>query len=251
MKKLAKLLSCLVLSIMVPFCLVGCDAGDVEEGTKTAIETTTSIIPVEFTKGTAEGIFNNALYALLSSEKVQVKVKTSTTEDGVYSEISHQQKVLIQNGKRYVYLGSVYGSLPERYVLGTYNDKQMLINLDTKKYKDVTVSDDPGSDPGGQVATVLTQIIAQMDIISTIPMFANFVVSGRYFNGVTYITIKYESSGDISNIEAEIIDGKIVSMEAFYSENAGIAGWGTYTFTYGDEVDVSEIPMSLDGYIAE
>ena len=66
----------------------------------------------------------------------------------------------------------------------------------------------------------------------------------------TYITIKYASAGDVSNIEAKIVDGRMVSLGVFYSESGEIAGWGTYTFKYGDEVDVSEIPTSLEGYTA-
>ena len=238
MKKLSKIFVCIALALGLTFGLTACSVGEVEENTKTAVETTTSIVPVEFSQATAEGIFHNALYEVLSSERAELKVNFSSTEGAAsYSETSFHQKVMIKNGKRYVLLTDVLGNTKTEYVIGTYGDRQLLLNLSTKKYTDITPT------PGGEgLESVVTPLIARLDMLTgLVKTLSDKVVSGRYFDGATYINLKGEEG---LYGEAKIVDGRIVSIETFMIDSGEASGWGVYSFTYGSDVNVSMIPTN-------
>lgn len=244
MKKLSKVFVCIALALGLTFGLTACSVGEVEENTKTAVETTTSIIPVEYTQATAEGIFHNALYEVLSSDKVELNVEFEEIEGAAsYNKIGFHQKVMIKDGKRYVLLTDVLGASTTEYVVGTYGNRQYLLNLDTKKYTDITPTQ---SEPG--LETVVPPIIARLDMLtSLVKELSDKVVSGRYFDGATYINLKSEEG---LFAEAKIVNGKIVTIETFAVDSGAVGGWGVYSFSYGNDVDVSMIPSNISGFTA-
>ena len=121
--------------------------------------------------------------------------------------------------------------------MGTYSDRQLLLNLNTKKYTDITPT------PGGEgLESVVTPLIARLDMLtSLVKTLSDKVVSGRYFDGATYINLKGE---DGLYGEAKIVDGRIVSIETFMIDSGEASGWGVYSFTYGSDVNVSMIPTN-------
>ena len=56
MKKLSKILACIALIFGMAFSVTACSIGEVTGNTKTAIDAATSVIPVEYSQETAEGI---------------------------------------------------------------------------------------------------------------------------------------------------------------------------------------------------
>ena len=251
MKNLSKLFACVGLALCLTFGLTACTPGEVEENTRTAVETTASIIPVEYTQVTAEGILHNALYTLLSSSEVEMNEKSYSATGAVgYEETTFCQKVMINDGKRYVLLTDVLNNESTEYVIGTYNNKQCLLNLDVKKYVEIPVAEEGDGDGEGEgaVEIIVAPLITRLDMISSlVSMISDKVVSGRYFDGATYINIQpYEGI----SMEAKIVDGKIVTIESFGNnpDDSSECMWGVYTFTYGSSVDVSMIPTSLNGF---
>lgn len=259
MKKLSKLFACIGLALCLTFGLTACTPGEVEENTRTAVETTTSIIPVEYTKETAEGVLNNALYNLFSAEKVDVSLKQIEMDGVRYSEGVMNQKVLIKNGKRYIafdtsdyYTNASWGGL----VVGIYgaDNKKFIVDVDSKRYAEIPnleegeEPENPEEETVVELGAMLANMIESLDIISHIAVLSEYVVSGRYFDGATYINIKYTEATVCSNLEIKIVDGKIVSISAFVTEDYEVVSWGTYSFAYGKSVDTSMIPTTLYGY---
>ena len=101
MKKILKVLLCFVVAFGATFGLVACDKEEIKEnveiGTEAAIEKSASIIPVEYRKETAEGIYKNALQKLLSSNKVQIKGTDYYLENGMYIEKESEQTSVENN----------------------------------------------------------------------------------------------------------------------------------------------------------
>ena len=246
MKKLTKIIACIALALIVPFGLVGCDKEQIEENTKTAIEAGATIVPVEYKQETAEGIFKNALQKLLSSDKSQIVGRQASVEDGVYLESTNEQRVMIKDGKRYTFFN--FDGF-NNSVLGVYDDKLMLVDLKSKTYKDLTpVTPDPDEDPDGQVA-IVTPALVKLDLITALVKLSESVVSGRYFDGATYINIKMEEADYVSNVEVKIVDGVIVGFETMLIDG-DVTGWASAIVTYGETVDTSVIPTTLEGYTA-
>ena len=239
-----KIFACVAMALIVPFSFVGCDKEQVEENTKTVIETGASIIPVEYKQETAEGILKNALQNLLSSSKVKISGKECYLENGIYSETASEQKTMIKDGKRYTYFNF---SGFEKTVLGMYDNKLMVLDLENKTYTDITpVEPDPNGDPDEEVA-VITPLVAKLDLITSLVNLSDNVVSGRYFDGVTYINIKVVDADYVSNIEVKIINGNITGFETMIVDGDA-TGWAEVAVTYNEAVDVSVIPTTLDGF---
>ena len=259
MKKLSKIFLCIALVFCTTFGLTACSVGEVEENTRKAVETTTSIIPVEYTKETAEGIFNNALYNLFKADKVGVEYTLELMHGVRYEKGTMTQKVLIQDGKRYIAFEAENYTIGnesfDSMVIGMYSEDntKMIIDLESKKYIEVAndvvgeEDDEPGTAPIVSLDRVFADALERLDIISAMGVLSENVVSGRYFDSATYINMKADDGSDISNVEVKIVDGKIVSISAFVTDDYVVSGWATYTFTYGDEVDVSTIPTTLEG----
>lgn len=252
MKKILKLCLCFVFAFGATFGLVACDKDEVKEnveiGTEATIETATSIIPVEYNKDTAEGIMKNSLQNLLSSNKVEISSKESYLEDGIYSEATYEQKTMIKDGKRYTYFNfSGY----DKAVLGMYDDKLIALDLQNKTYKDVTPVEpdpNPSGDPESEIA-VVTPLVAKLDLITSLVKLSDNVVSGRYFDGTTYINIKVVETDCVTNVEVKIVDGNIIGFETIIVDKEG-TGWSDVVVKCGETVDVSVIPTTLDGFTA-
>ena len=249
MKKILKVLLCFVVAFGATFGLVACDKDEIKEnveiGTEAAIEKSASIIPVEYNKDTAEGIFKNSLQNLLSSNKVEISGKESYLEDGMYIEKKHVQKTMIKDGKRYLYY-DIAGL--GKSVLGTYDEKLVVINLANKTYIDATPVSDPNLEPGTEtVVNAAVQVLMNIDLIESLVRLSDNVVSGRYFDGVTYINVKVEETDYVSNVEIKIVNEKIIGFETITIDEEG-TGWSDVSINYGEAVDVSVIPTTLDGY---
>lgn len=249
MKKILKVLLCFVVAFGATFGLVACDKEEIKEnveiGTEAAIEKSASIIPVEYRKETAEGIYKNALQKLLSSNKVQIKGTDYYLENGMYIEKESEQTTMIKDGKRYLYY-DIAGL--DKSVLGTYGEKLVVIDLADKTYIDATPVSDPDPEPGtATIVNAAVQALMKLDLIESMVRLSDHVVSGRYFDGATYINVKFEDTDSVSNVEIKIVDGKIVGFESLIAHTDG-TGWANVAITYGDAVDVSMIPTTLDGY---
>lgn len=227
MKKFLKACLCFVLVTCAALTFVGCSKKDVEEGTEAAIETATSIIPVEYTKETAQGILMSAYQKLMSTEKVNMKGTMRDIEKGAYSEYKQEETVVYKNNSRYVY--AVDGS--DKFVIGKYEDKNYCLNVTNKTAQSYDVS-------GNAVP-----VGVNYDIFANFSQVFSSVVSGRYYDGVTYINLVMSEGSDNTYIEVKIVDGNIVEINS-----ASTGSFTAYTFIYGDAVDVSVIPDTLDGY---
>lgn len=252
MKKLSKIFLCIALVFCTTFGLTACSVGEVEENTRKAVETTTSIIPVEYSKETAEGVFNAALYKMYATEKVDVKLNTIEMDGVNYIEEVMNQRFLIKDGKRYIcYLAEDYSNASfATLVIGLYGEdnKKYFIDGETKKYAEVPVfnGDEDPLDPDVIIAKDAAEDLAEMlealDVVSSLSILSDYIVSGRYFDGATYINV---DDGMGNKIEIKIVNGEFVSMNQIVYEDYILTA--TYTFTYGDDVDVSMIPTTLDG----
>lgn len=235
MKKFFKTCLCFVIIACATLTFAGCSTKEVEENTKTAIEATTSIIPVEYSKETAQGILMAAYQKLLSAEKVNMKGVIKGIENGVYSEYKQDETVVYKNNSRYFYVDA---GDDDKFVVGKYKDKDYCLDVKNKKAEWYVASSSTDIPSG-----------VNYDVISSFVTVFGEVVSGRYFNGVTYINLEFAdpSMAWVSGYaEIKIVDGNIVEMSTTDTENGEVdIRYGSYTFTYGDSVDVSVIPDTI------
>ncbi len=252
MKKFMKIFACVAMALIVPFGLVGCDKEQLEENTKTVIESGATIIPVEYKQETAEAILKSAIQKLLSSNQSQIIGRQYVIDEGLYEETISEQRVLIQNGKRYLYFDLEFeGS--KKAVIGEYDGKRMFVNLEEKTFFDISPKDpSPEPDPNEETATAvnaLVSIMTKLDLVTSMVTLSENVVAGRYFDGATYINVKVEDSNVKNSVEFKIVDGLIISVETIMQDISGNAtGWAISTVNYGATVDTSVIPTSLIGY---
>lgn len=237
MKKFLKACLCFVLVTCAALTFVGCSKKDVEEGTEAAIETATSIIPVEYTKETAQGILMTAYQKLMSTEKVNMKGMCKTIHNGIYTETKQEETVVYKNNSRYFY---VDGGGNYKYIVGKYEDKNYCLNVTNKTAQ--SYAETVGDDIEGAVGAVPAGVKA--DVMASFSKIFSDVVSGRYYDGVTYINIVSTEEETITYYEVKIVDGNIVEMTSASNDSV----FNAFTFTYGDAVDASVIPDTLDGY---
>lgn len=219
MKKFLKGFLCVALIFVTTFMFVGCDYNNSKDK--------------EYSQSVAQSIFASAYSKLISSEKVNIKVSENEIVDGVNSnnELAMEQTIVYRNGLRYYY---VFDGL-NKYVVGEYENANYW--LDVNNHEANTYSTTSSVKP----------IALTMDLISRLDDTVEKIISGRYSDGVTYISMRAESDGETITGEIKIVDDNIVEMSSVVtSGNSTVTQ--TMKITYGDSVDVSVIPNSLEGY---
>lgn len=230
MKKLKKILSVVACFLMIGFSMIsltGCSQEEIKENTETTIKASSTIIPVELSKETAQGMYTTAFENLSNSQAYEINMKTI---QGTKTINIREVGMLNSQGHRYVYNNFV--SLSQEMVYGYYNDKFYNVDVKTKTYSEANYS----GLVFGQASNVFSSIF-------------NSIVSGRYFNGYYYIT-SISPDDEYSNfVEVLIKDDFIVEAHLITTENNtnGIGQTVKYLFNY-ENVDTSVVVTSLNGY---
>lgn len=248
MKKLKNVLKgclCLVLAGVATIGFVACDAKETAETTETIIQTSTSIIPVEYSKETAMGIVFSAYQKLILSEKSSVEYEEYTLDDNQFAQgMSGKQTTLFKGKDRYTYIAT---EGMDTFAYGKYDDKNYLLNITKNTKKELTATATTGTESGPEVGAVPAG--STIDLYDIVYQVLSFVTAGRYYDGVTYVNGYYDDGeGNITNIEVRIVDDLIADIRAVsHSDTDGMTI--TYiSFAYGDSVDVSMIPSSVEGF---
>lgn len=245
MKKLKNVLKgclCLVLAGVATIGFVACDAKETAETTETIIQTSTSIIPVEYSSETAKGIAFSAYQKLILSQKSSIEYEEYALDNNQFAQgMSGKQTTLFKDKDRYTYIAA---EGEDTYAFGKYDDKHYILNItkNTKKALETTSTPEPGT--SSAVVAVST-----FDLYEIVYQVLSSVTAGRYYDGVTYVNGSYnDGEGNITNIEVRIVDDLIADIRGI-TQNATEGMTITYiSFAYGDSVDVSMIPSSVEGF---
>ena len=235
-KKIFSILACCAMVLVSSVALTGCSEEEIRKNTETITETTietgASIIPVELSKETAQGIYAVAIENLITAQTYEIKFSGEQAENGVST--STEICILDSKRQRFVYIKSEFAGAGENeQCLGYYNDKYCMLDLETKEYyEDASQS---GVIFGSQITDNLFGY-----------MFDN-IVGGRYYNGYYYVSAQVKASATTDFVEVLIKDNKIVKAHFVSSENNKIMQYAQYDFNY-ENIDTSKVVMSLDGY---
>ena len=138
MKKLKKILSMMACCAMVAvssFTLTGCSEEEIKKNTETitetTIETSSSIIPVELSKETAQGLYAIAIENLMTSQVYEISFSGEQGEAGMST--STEVGVLNSKGQRFVYIKSEFaGNGVQEQCIGYYNEKYCVLDVASK-----------------------------------------------------------------------------------------------------------------------
>ena len=236
LKKILILMACAVMVMISCVSLTACSKEQVAENTETVIETGATIIPVELSKETAQGLYTSALQNWLVTDAYEI---IFTGQQGSNGNMKTVEIGKTDNkGRRFIYIA--YDD-EAGHIIGYYNDKSCTLNLEDKTYVE-------GTSSSGEV------LIGAMG--DTFGRLYNHITSGRYYNGYYYIaaeqTRTYTPVGgsevtEIDTIEIMIKDGKFVKGNFATYKNEAVIQFGAYEFKYTN-VDTSKIVTSLDGF---
>lgn len=213
MKKILTFCLVLLLCMFPTTMLSGCD---VTQNTKDAIDTTTSILPYEFSQSLAQGILANA--CAFSTNEKSIKsdyLKQTYTFAGFKadSDVSATSVYLDQNGNitekmEMSMMGLVYlkaYSISVQQSDKSYKYYSLLESGEIKLYKEIArntygqygVKNDTSysSVYGGKMNLSGLIITSQDDGQVRVESMLDHVIGGRYFEGKTYINAHYEYSG--------------------------------------------------------
>ena len=235
-KKIFSAIACCALILVSSVALTGCSEEEIKKNTETitetTIETSSSIIPVELSKETAQGIYAVAIENLITSQTYEIQFSGEQGENGVST--STEIGVLNSKGQRFIYIHSAFAGVDaDEQCLGYYDEKYCMLDLETKKYYEE--ASQQGVIFGSQITDNLFGY-----------MFDN-IVGGRYYNGYYYVSAQIKDSTKVDFVEVLIKDNKIVKAHFVSSENNKIMQYAQYDFYY-DNIDTSKVVMSLDGY---
>lgn len=229
LKKIFSMFACLAMVTVSAFSLTACSSEEIADNTETVIETTTSIIPVDLSKGTAQGIYATALENLLNSKAYEYTFKGKQSETNIMT--LKAVGALNANGQRYVYAEAKNSSTEQKICEGYYGEKYCTLNLINKTY----------TEDASHTGLIIGQ---QVDSLAG-TMLSN-IVSGRYYNGFYYITAEYTDSTQTHVIEVLIKDSMIVKAHFVSIEDDDtLIQYAQLEFNYTD-VDTSKVVMSLD-----
>lgn len=232
MKKISKILSlfmCFAVVICLSFGLVGCDKEELKENaetvTETTIETATSIIPVEFTKETAKGIYTTALQNFLASKTYKIDY-VGEERNG---EILEGEEICLMKDDvgRFVYESQ------NETTSGYYDNKYCVLDMDAKTYTEESNSNIVCGNFGYNILIGI-----------------NYVVSGRYYDGYNFVNVEIANENTTHSFEFKIKDDKFVEVNLVLfqkTESAGVVQTAKMTISY-DDIDTSNVITSLDGY---
>ena len=264
--------------------LTACTKDEVTDTTETIIDTTTSIIPVEYSRELAQGILSSSVANSLKETNVK-----STYNEDVYNFAGIDVDMNLVATTIYVQQGD---KITETFTLGDASNPNMMkgytISIpetNTHKYysllEDAKIYDEVesnkyyavGYDSNSSYASIYGRlylsgavVVGQDDGAYATKSLLNNVIGGRYFNGNTYISSRLEYdlvwSSEITQyrtVTAEYIikDEKISSVRILNNLKAVNTDDGTLiseynaittiVYTYGGQT-ITDAPTSLNGY---
>jgi len=277
----------LVLALMTSSVgvLTACNQSEVKDTTETVIDTTTSKIPVEYSKELSEGI----LASSVANSLKETNIKSVYTEDAYnFGGIDVDSNIVgttiyIQEGDKITEMFSLGGveqpDMMKGYTIsvaqnnGTYKyyslftEPKIYDEIESNKYYAVGYESNTSfASIYGRMYLSGSLFVGQDDGSYATKSLLNNVIGGRYFNGKTYISAKLEYSLEWSNeieqvrtifAEYTIEDGKISSVRILNNlktinsiDETVISEYNAITtivYTYGGQT-IEGAPTNLDGY---
>lgn len=243
LKRIFAMFACVAIVLVSSLNLTACSKEEIAENTETIIDTTTSILPVEYSKSLAEGILANACATSISAKSIKsdylmesysfagFKADQDIYASAVYLDVNGKITERMDIG----YLGQV------AYTAYAISVKQAndsykyysLVHLGTDKiYSEITGNSygsltaqnntSKASVYGGKMNLTGLIITSQDDgQIASVESMLDHVIGGRYFNGKTYINASYDYAGAWGSqfsekksfdVEYVIEEGRITSI---------------------------------------
>ena len=234
-KKLITILSCFAMILVSSVAFTGCDIGEIKENTKvsteTAIETSSSIIPVELSKATAQSIFTGAIENMIITEKFGYSGFMKNYGESISNV--NAVGVLDENGLRYVYAHGDDESNARAF--GYYDGNYCTLNIKQKTYR-----------------TGINEqfLIIGANLDQVVGLMVPNITAGRYYDGHFYISAQIQDNDETIFIEALVKDDKFIKLHYLVNCNDKNIQSMQLNFTY-ENIDTSKVVMSLDGYTKE
>lgn len=230
MKKIILTACAFVLCVACGFGLTACSTEEVKENTSAVIETSTGMIPVEYSQGLATNLLQAAL-TNLNSYSYRFTVETRNIMGGVLQDVenpgAHGAATYINAyDNNEVYMDSDQLIVMKVLKNAENQSKYYRINTTTKKYTEM--SGDVGN---GSFSSLLT-----------------IVTDGMCYNGISYINGRMDFNLQKEYTQVQIKDGLIKSIMLTYrdSDNMRITSQTIYNFSYEN----IERPVNLPDTVA-
>lgn len=222
MKKFILTTCVFVLCVTCGFGLTACSVGEVKENTSAVIETSTGIIPVEYSQGVATNLLQVAL-TNLNSISYSYTTETRNLIGGAFQDVekpgAYGTYTFINDfGKNEMYADfDGFGKSVMKVLKNADNQaKYYNIDIDTKKYWEMS----------GEIGN------------STFSALLNYVTDGMCYNGISYINccLDYNNNGNEQKVYAQfqIKDGLIKSIMYTYrdADTMRLTNQMTFNFSY-------------------
>lgn len=234
MKKFALTACVFVLCLACGFGLSACSIGEVKENTSAVIETSTGIIPVEYSKGLATNLLQAAL-TNLNSISYSYTIETRNLIGGAFQDVENPgangtYTFINDFGNNEMYADfSNFGKSVMKVLKNADNQaKYYDINIDTKKYRVMS----------GEIGN------------STFSGLLNCVTDGMCYNGISYINCCQDNGSEQKDYyQVQIKDGLIQSI--MYTDRDAdsmrITSQSTCNFSYENIERPMYLPDTVEG----
>lgn len=236
MKKFKKLLlglCCFALLFTSCFCLTACNPA---EESKNVVNSTTDILPFEYSQAAATNILMAAYTNSLKQNFYKSTYSGQSFLNGIKQENSpkYESYFFTKDGKNAIAYREISNPEAKTHMVTTISNTSYNFNIDAKTYSTNT-------------NTALTySLVVQKSACEN-------VISGKYYQGADHVYGVLDNSSMIIYYEWVIKDNLIVEINQFTSISEFNYGFINQTFDYTtvDQNTLPAIPTSLDGYTAE
>lgn len=241
-KRIGTIFACFAIAIVSAFSFVGCTKQEVKESTEAAIESATSILPVEYSKSLAQGVLANAFATSINEKAIKCDYLMESYSFAGFKadpDLSSSSIYLDENGKitekmdmksngqnvmtAYAISVKQEDNSYKYYSLQNSGSSKKYCEIERNKYGGFGVQNNTSiaSVYGGKMHLSGLVITSQDDGQVAVESMLDHVIGGRYFNGKTYISACFNYSDAWGsqysekkgfNVEYVIEDNKITSI---------------------------------------